>query len=95
MKKRKIYIAGKITGDSDFEKKFRDVKEHFEKLGYVVLNPAELPKGMSPGDYMRVCFSMIDISDLVYFIPDYKDSLGAKLELEYVRYIGKDAIFKL
>lgn len=32
--KKKIYIAGKITGDPSFKEKFGDVKNHFEELGY-------------------------------------------------------------
>lgn len=93
--KKKIYIAGKITGDPDFVNKFKRVKDHFEKLGYIVLNPAELPGGMSPGDYLRICFAMIDTADLVYFMPDYIFSLGAEVEIKYCAYIGKTVIFEL
>lgn len=91
--KKKIYIAGKITGFRDFEAHFKSVEEHFEELGYIVLNPAELPAGMSPGDYMKICFAMIDVADLAYFMPNHTDSAGALLELSYCTYIGKLVIF--
>lgn len=93
--KKKIYIAGKITGDPNFQEKFQMDKLHFESLGYIVLNPAELPAGMSPGDYMRICFSMIDVADEIYFMPCYNDSPGAKLELQYCVYIGKRTRFQV
>jgi len=85
----KLYIAGKITGDKNFAEKFKKVQTHFEELGYIVFNPAELPAGMAPGDYMRVCLSMIDSSDTIYMLPDYLDSKGAQIELMYAKYIGK------
>ena len=55
----------------------------------VVLNPARLPEGMEPEDYMRICFAMIDSADLVMFLPDWADSQGAQLEMKYCQYIRK------
>lgn len=93
--KKKIYIAGKITGCPDFEERFAESKKRFEDLGYIVLNPAELPGGMTPGDYMRVCVAMIDVVDMAYFMPNYTNSAGALLELNYCNYIGKPVIFNI
>lgn len=55
----------------------------------VVLNPAELPAGMAPGDYMRICLAMIDSADAVLFQPGFSESKGAQLELLFCQYIGK------
>lgn len=55
----------------------------------IVLNPARLPEGMEPADYMRICFAMIDSADLVMFLPDWADSTGATLEMYYCKYIYK------
>ena len=55
---QKIYIAGKISGDNDYRAKFNQAKNKLKKLGYIVLNPAELPEGMKPADYMDICFSI-------------------------------------
>lgn len=93
--KKKIYIAGKITGNPNFKENFQEAKDYFESVGYIVLNPAELPAGMAPGDYMRICFSMIDVSDLIYFMPNYVDSLGALLELRYCEYSNKAIIYEV
>lgn len=85
----KAYIAGKITGDEKFREKFRNIKEQLEESGFIVLNPADMPGGMKPGDYMRIRLSMVDSADIVYILPDYQDSRGALIEFNYAEYIGK------
>lgn len=91
----KIYIAGKIRGDAHFKDKFEVAKKKLEDdQGYIVLNPADLPAGMSQGDYMRICISMIDVSDVVYFLNDHWNSQGARVELAYSEYIGKEVRFE-
>ena len=46
----KIYMAGKITGDPNFKMKFRMTAKHIQELYplAVILNPAELPEGLTP-----------------------------------------------
>ena len=100
----KIYIAGKISGDPEYKVKFARTKrlirravkiafrgeEDFTPYAPIaVLNPAELPAGMAPADYMRICFAMIDSADAVIFQPDTIESKGAQLELLYCQYVGK------
>ena len=86
----KIYIAGKITGDPDYKTKFNTAAEAYKKKGYTVLNPSWMPQGMQKADYMRICFAMIDTADVVAFLPGYRLSAGAQLELQYCFYIDKD-----
>lgn len=88
--KVKVYIAGKITGYPDYKTDFRKAEKSYKDRGYTVLSPAVLPAGMLPADYMRICFSMIDTSDVVVFLPNYKQSAGALLEHEYCQYIDKE-----
>lgn len=85
----KIYIAGKITGDPDYRAKFADAQRQIEAQGHIVLNPATLPEGMEPGDYMRICFAMIDAADEVRFLPCSIFSNGANLEYTYCKYCKK------
>lgn len=89
MSKLKLYIAGKITGDENYRVKFEAAQQDYENQGYTILNPAVLPGDMQPADYMRICFAMIDTADVVAFLPDYKLSAGAQLELDYCNYINK------
>lgn len=86
----KIYIAGKVSGDPGYKDKFLKAEMQLRRCGYIVLNPAVLPEGMAPADYMHICFAMIDMADAVLFLQDAKDSAGARLERAYCEYIGKE-----
>lgn len=87
----KIYIAGKITGDPGYRKKFHDAQEFLQKTrkNAVVLNPAVLPEGMRPKDYMRICLAMLDSADEIYLLRDWHDSRGAQIERNTAMYTGK------
>lgn len=85
----KIYIAGKITGDLDYRIKFEEAVRMVEEFGHIALNPAALPEGMSPADYMRICFAMLDVADEMWYLADAKESPGSFLEIQYCRYIKK------
>ena len=85
----KIYIAGKIAGAPKYKDLFAAEADKQREAGHIVLNPAELPEGMSRPGYMRICMAMIDAADKVIMLPNYQQSPGARLEREYCRYIGK------
>ena len=84
-----IYFAGKITGDPEYRKQFAAAKKRLERAGHIILNPAELPEGISPAAYMRICFAMIDTADELRALPGWNYSRGARLEISYAEYIGK------
>ena len=85
----KVYIAGKITGDPNYKGKFAAEAEKIRAAGHIALNPAELPEGMTPEEYMRICFAMLDVADEMWYLADAADSPGAFLEVQYCRYIKK------
>lgn len=89
----KCYIAGKIYGDKNYRKKFKAAERAMQDEGYIVLNPAELPEGMLPGDYMRICLAMLDSADIVALLPDWEHSKGANVEKAYAEYIGHPILF--
>lgn len=88
----KIYIAGKITGEPNYKEKFDIAATSLEEQGHIVLNPAELPEGMLPADYMRICFAMIDTADVIYLLKDWYSSSGAFIERDYAMYTGKSIL---
>lgn len=88
-----VYLAGKISGDEEYIGKFSFYKKLCEKLYDIVLNPAEFPEGMTPEDYMSICIQMIFRADAVLFLPDWKESEGAKLEHQLCKYIGKQVMY--
>lgn len=79
----KIYIAGKITGLEDYKEKFEDASNKLEKLGHKIMNPAILKEGFEQNEYMHICYAMIDVCECVYFLNNWQDSKGARLEHEY------------
>ena len=89
----KVYIAGKITGCPNYKSKFHDAEQALKYEGHKTLSPADLPEGMTNGEYMRICFAMIDTADCVAFIPGWEDSPGARLEHAYCQYICKQTMY--
>lgn len=73
--------------------KFAAVEAALWAQGFTVINPAVLPEGMRPADYMRVCLAMVEIADEVVFLPDWQESQGAKLEMDFCKYIKKRIAF--
>ena len=78
----KIYIAGKITGDSDYRSKFEEAQKILEERGYEVENPATLPErpDWEYEDYMKECYRMQKACGATYLLPDWVDSKGAMRE---------------
>lgn len=91
---KKIYIAGKITGDTNYQAKFHKAKLKMQGMGYAVLHPAMLPDGFEYEDYMKVCFAMIDVCQKAYFLKDWEQSPGAIRESLYCKAKGYIRIFE-
>lgn len=91
-----IYLAGKMAGLDDLGRtQFFEKACELEKMGYIVINPGALPIGLPGFSYMPICTAMIDAADAIYMMFGWYDSVGAKLELEYAKYQGKDVIYEL
>ncbi len=91
-RRMKIYIAGKITGKLNYKEEFDIAATSLEAQGHIVLNPAELPEGMLPADYMRLRFAMIDTADAIYLLKGWYSSSGASIERNYAMYTGKSIL---
>lgn len=90
----KIFISGKITGNPNYRIKFNQAASLLNSRGYIVLNPALLPFGMTNEEYMKIGFSMLECCDCIYMLKDWKDSVGAKLEHQYAKYCDKNIIYE-
>ena len=91
---KKIYIAGKITGDINFVAKFEKGKRNMQDMGYMVLCPTIIPYGFEYEDYMQICFAMIDVCKKVYFLKDWEQSPGATREYHYCKAKGYQMMFE-
>ena len=87
---RKIYIAGKMTGDPNYKAKFAKAEQSILANGDIPLNPARNPAGLTNAEYMRIDMAMMDVADTVMFLPGWMGSEGAKLERHYCEYVGKE-----
>lgn len=86
---KKVYIAGMITGNPNFMEDFQKVEDALTAQGYTVINPAKLPKGLTQADYMQICFSEINSSEIVAMLDNWKNSEGALIEKLYGKKTGK------
>lgn len=89
-----IYISGSMTSCKNYKKIFAKMQKMLEADGYIVINPAVLPKGLEREKYMPICMAMIDGADAVYMFNDWENSKGALLEMAYAEYQGKEVIYQ-
>lgn len=85
MKKPKIYIAGKVTGEArlNCEEKFFVTENVLAMYGFEVVNPINLVSNWeTPWDKaMKICIKGLMDCDGLFLIKDFTESPGAKLEL--------------
>lgn len=84
----KIYISGKITGTTDYMKRFESAEKALSKY-HIVINPAkvnaQLPKETVWEEYMKMSMCMLEMCNAIYMLKGWKDSKGAKLEYEFAK----------
>ena len=85
----KLYIAGKVTGVSDYKKKFARADQWLKLAGYDVCNPAAFElEDASWNDAMRFVIPKMLECDGVALLPNWRKSRGAKLEVYIARKLG-------
>jgi hypothetical protein len=94
----KIYIAGKITGESrtSVAEKFASAMCKLKSAGYLPFNPSVLPdyEDVDHADYMHICYAMIDVCDAIYMLKDWQTSAGARAELQYACEWRKEIMYE-
>lgn len=91
---KKVYLAGKITGDPNYREKFAAAEKDLREQGYVVMNPAILPDGWEWEDYMSIGYEMMRACEIICFLPDWGDSTGTREELNNARRLNRNAAKK-
>ena len=90
----KIYISGAITGTDDYMERFAKAENELTAKGWSVVNPAkvnaQLPEDTIYGEYMKMCFCMLDMCVAIYMLDGFEKSCGANRELNYA--MAKDMI---
>lgn len=89
----KVYIAGKITGTIDYEKRFAEAEEKLKAEGHTVLNPVK-NKGFTYKEYIDMGLCELMRCDAIYMLNGWEFSEGAKLELNYALTTGRKVFFE-
>ena len=93
---KRIFISGKISEDCNYIEKFERKQEELRKKGYLVFNPATIINPfMEYDEQMKQCFELIDLSDRVYFLSDYRTSKGSMMEYEYAKNKNKIMVIEV
>lgn len=88
----KVYIAGKITNNANYEKEFKEAEEYLKSKGYVVINPVK-NLGFTYKEYIDMGLNELSKCDAICVLDNYFDSNGAKLEVTYAYTVGLKLIF--
>lgn len=84
-----IYIAGGMTGIKGFNlEAFNTKAVELEQEGYVVLNPAILPAGLSQFNYMDICLAMVRSASYICMLDGWRESEGATAEYALAKKLG-------
>lgn len=76
-----FYIAGPMTGLPNFNREsFHAMADHIRAEGVPVLNPAELPSGLTQSQYMDICLAMLRCATHIVMLEGWQNSEGAKIE---------------
>lgn len=86
------YIAGPITRVADYKERFKKAADRLEEMGFLVLNPADLPDGWPPELYIPVCLELVKAADVVAMLPGWEGSDGARIEFNFAKYEGLNII---
>jgi hypothetical protein len=85
----KLYLCGRITGDDQYRDKFLDGENELYEAGFYPVNPAAcIPPDTAWGQAMRKAITLMLQCDGVAVLPDWKNSKGAKIEVNLARKIG-------
>ena len=92
--RKKIYIAGPVTGVEGYEETFAKAADALRAKGYEPVNPVApgIVEGYSYRDYINRGFQMLMDCDGMLLLPGYMDSKGAALELHYALAVGMEII---
>jgi len=88
-----IYIAGPMTGIPELNKPtFRLVANDLAASYRGVLSPHTLPDGLDYKACMDITMAMVRACDIVFCLPGWQRSRGARAEIAYAECLGKKIV---
>ena len=91
-----IFISGKITGDENYKEKFKKAKDNIRKFypEAAIISPTDIELfNMTYIDCLDVTLKLLEKSDIIYMLPDWRNSHGAKKEYNMARRLNKEIRF--
>lgn len=97
--KLKVYISGPITNNPNATLDFTKVEQRLREQGYEVINPSMLNIILNQAttkhsEYMEVCYTLLDLADILYMMSGWEESKGANQEYGYGRAKEKLILFE-
>lgn len=83
----KIYLAGAITNNPDYEQQFNKAEDYLTSLGHTVVNPVK-PSGFTYKEYIDMGLNELMRCDAIYMLNGWDGSDGANLEYIYAVTVG-------
>ena len=83
----RIYISGPISGTDDHFRRFTEAEVALKEKGFQIINPQRLgsvlPADASHDDFMKICYPLLDLADMIYMLEGWQQSKGATMEMQY------------
>lgn len=83
---KKVYISGPMTGLPNYNRDaFNLAADVLQDAGFIVINPAILPDGLSYDAYMDISMAFVRAADMVILLPGWEKSAGSRAEIAYAK----------
>ena len=89
----KIYIAGPISSDPDYERRFSEMEKRLKEEGHAVINPVK-NLGFSYKEYIDMGLCELMRCEAIILLNGWSNSEGAKLECQYALTTGMRVLYE-
>ncbi len=92
MSKKRIYIAGAISNNPNYEKDFKEAERILKEKGFIPLSPIK-PLGFNYKQYIDMGLNELMCCDAICVIVSNYFSKGMSLEIDYAKTVGLEIYY--